>query len=181
VLLRAFLFALTMEDKIKIGISSCLLGNNVRYDGGNRGEVYLRDTLGQIAEWVPVCPEVESGLTVPREAMHLIGDRDIPRLVTILTGIDHTERLTHWSRGKILELSQLNLCGFVFKARSPSCGVRDAAIIIPSGSTVGKGTGLFTAAIMRYFPALPIEDEEGLRDAAPRQDFMKRVFAYQRH
>jgi len=169
-----------MEDKIKIGISSCLLGINVRYDGGNRVEVYLRDTLGQIAEWVPVCPEVESGLSVPREAMHLIGDRDVPRLVTIRTGIDHTEWLTQWSRGKILELSRLDLCGFVFKARSPSCGVRDAEIIIPSG-TAGKGAGLFAAAIMKYFPDLPIEDEEGLRDAASRQDFMKRVFAYHRH
>ncbi len=171
-LLRAFLFELTMENKIRIGISSCLLGNNVRYDGGNKLEYYLRDTLGQIVEWVPVCPEVESGLTVPREAMHLIGDRDIPRLVTILTGIDHTERLTQWARGKLAELSHLDLCGFVFKARSPSCGVRDAEIVTPSSSTAGKRAGLFAAAIMKYFPDLPVEDEERFLDAAFRESFI---------
>ena len=175
------MFNLAMIHKIRIGISSCLLGNNVRYDGGNRVEYYLRDTLGQIVEWVPVCPESDSGLSVPREAMHLIGDYEAARLVTIHTGIDHTERVTQWARVKLTEFSHLDLCGFVFKARSPSCGVNDAEIVTPSGSTAGKGAGLFAEAVMKCFPALPIEDEEGIRNAASRQNFFKRVFAYQRH
>ena len=140
----------------------------------------MRDTLGQIVEWVPVCPEVESGLSVPREAMHLVRDHDATRLVTIRSGIDHTERLTQWTRGKLAEFSRLDLCGFVFKARSPSCGVRDAEIVTPSGSSAGKGTGLFAAAIKKYFPALPIEDESGFRDAAFRENFIKRIFEYRR-
>ena len=168
-----------MSPKIRIGISSCLLGNNVRYDGGNKVDYFLRDRLGPFIEWVPVCPEVESGLSVPREAMHLIGDRDVPRLVTVLTGIDHTERLTKWARGRLAELSHLGLCGFVFKARSPSCGVRDAEIVTPSGGIARKGAGLFAAAIMAWSPNLPIADEEGIRDDASRQNFMNRVFAYQ--
>jgi len=172
---------MTMIEKINIGISSCLLGNNVRYDGGNRLDYFLRDTLGLIVEWVPVCPEVESGLSVPREAMYLVGDRDLIRLVTKLTGIDHTERLMHWAQDRLMELSQLALSGFVFKARSPSCGVRDAEILTSSSSVISRGSGLFAAAIMHYFPALPIEDEEGLRDVANRERFLKKALAYQRH
>src|SRR5512143_1734368 len=105
---------------IKLGISSCLLGENVRYDGGHKLDHYLRDTLGQFVEWVPVCPEVECGLPVPREAMRLVGDPDAPRLVTRKTGIDHTERMTKWAGRKLAQLERQNLCGFVFKARSPS-------------------------------------------------------------
>ena len=85
-----------MHEKIKIGISSCLLGEKVRYDGGHKLDPFLRDTLGRYVEWMPVCPEVESGLPVPREAMHLIGDPGSPRLVTINSRIDRTNRVLRW-------------------------------------------------------------------------------------
>jgi uncharacterized protein YbbK (DUF523 family) len=168
-----------MKNKIKIGISSCLLGNNVRYDGGNRLDCYLRDTLSQIVEWVPVCPEVESGLSVPREAMHLVGYRGFPRLVTIDTGSDHTDRLTKWGRDKLAQLSQIDLCGFVFKARSPSCGVRDAELVVASGIPISRTAGLFAAAFMLRFPDMPVEDEDRLRNVAVREMFMNRARAYQ--
>jgi uncharacterized protein YbbK (DUF523 family) len=176
--LRAFLLKLPMKNRIKIGISSCLLGNNVRYDGGNRLDQHLCDMLGRIIDWVPVCPEVESGLTVPREAMHLVGDRSCPRLATIGTGIDHTDRLTQWARGKLGLFSRLDLRGFVFKARSPSCGVRDAELIASSGISIGRTAGLFAAALMLRFPDMPVEDEDRLRDISVREMFLNRALAF---
>ena len=166
-----------MPGKIKIGVSSCLLGNAVRYDGGHKLDLYLRDTLGKLVEWVPICPEVEAGLTVPREPMQLAGDRAAPRLLTIQTGIDHTERLARWAHARLVLLEKEELCGFVFKARSPSCGVHDTQITTPSGGTAGPGPGLFAAAFMRWFPSLPIEDEERLRLASIREGFIKSIFA----
>ena len=116
-----------MSEKIKIGVSSCLLGNAVRYDGGHKLDIYLRDTLGKLVEWVPICPEVEAGLTVPREPMQLAGDRAAPRLLTIQTGIDHTERVAQWAHARLVRLEKEDLCGYVFKARSPSCGVQSGS------------------------------------------------------
>jgi len=85
-----------MEEKIKLGISSCLLGNKVRFDGGHKRDHFLTDTLGQYVEYVPVCPEVEYGLGIPREALRLVGDPDSPRLVTSRTHLDHTEGMLRW-------------------------------------------------------------------------------------
>src|SRR5208337_5634434 len=112
-----------MGRSIKIGISSCLLGEKVRYNGGHKLDSFLTDTFGQFVEWVPVCPEVESGLPVPREAMRLVGGPDAPRLVTCLTGVDHTERMVKWAQEKIECLKSAGLCGFIFKSKSPSSGM----------------------------------------------------------
>jgi uncharacterized protein YbbK (DUF523 family) len=166
-----------MSGKIKIGVSSCLVGNAVRYDGGHKLDPYLRDTLGRLVEWVPVCPEVEAGLTVPREPMQLSGDPAAPRLLTIQTGIDHTDRVTHWVHAKLALLEKADLCGFVFKARSPSCGVYDAPTVASSGSIAGRGPGLFAAAFMLRFPSLPVEDEERFRLTSIGEDFIKRILA----
>jgi uncharacterized protein YbbK (DUF523 family) len=166
-----------MTGKIKIGVSSCLLGNVVRYDGGHKLDLYLRDILGQIVEWVPVCPEVEAGLTVPREPMQLSGDPAAPRLVTIQTGIDHTERVARWAHARLVQLEKADLCGFVFKARSPSCGVHDTKITASSGGMAGLGPGLFAAAFMLRFSSLPVEDEERLRLTSIREDFIESIFA----
>lgn len=167
-----------MSGKIKIGISSCLLGNNVRYDGGHKFDLYLRDALGEIAEWVPVCPEVEAGLTVPREPMQLYGDPASPRLVTIETKTDRTDDLVLLIEKKLPQLERQGIRGFVFKARSPSCGVHDTPLYSTSGEIIGKRTGLFTEAAIRRFPAMPVEDEERLRDPAVRDAFIARAFAY---
>jgi uncharacterized protein YbbK (DUF523 family) len=166
-----------MSDKIKIAISSCLLGYPVRYDGGHRLDPYLRDNLGQLVEWVPVCPEVECGLPVPREPMLIIDDGKSRRLVAMSTGIDHTVRLLMWTKKKLADLEKLDLRGFVFKARSPSCAVRDAQIVTPSGSAAGKGAGLFAEAVLRSFPSLPVHDEETLQDPAVIGGFIESICA----
>jgi uncharacterized protein YbgA (DUF1722 family)/uncharacterized protein YbbK (DUF523 family) len=167
-------------SKIPLGISSCLLGENVRYDGGHKLDHYLRDTLGQFVKWVPVCPEVESGLPVPREAMHLVGEPDAPRLVTRFTGIDHTERMQQWAKKKLSGLENLSLCGFVFKARSPSSGMERVKVYSKSGTSFKTGSGLFAKAFMDRFPLLPVEDEGRLQDPGIRENFIERVFAYHR-
>ncbi len=163
------------SGKIKVGISACLLGNHVRYDGGHKLDCYLRDELGQSIEWVPVCPEVESGLPVPREAMQLVAGPGGVRLVTIDTGIDHTERLAAWAQEKFAELTEQDLRGFVLKARSPSCGVYDAELFSISGESAGVRAGLFAEAVMTYFSSLPVEDEERLHDPAVREIFLARI------
>ena len=111
-------------QKIKIGVSTCLLGEKVRYDGGHKLDRYITDTLGHYFEWLPVCPEVEYGLPVPRESMHLIGDPASPRIVTVRTGVDHTEGMKKWAEDKLRQLEKEDLCGFIFKSKSPSSGIR---------------------------------------------------------
>lgn len=168
-------FVFDMSEKIKIGISSCLLGNNVRYDGGHRLDLYLRDDLGRIVEWVPVCPEVEAGLGVPREPMQLYGGPTAPRLIAIETKTDRTDDLVRLIGKKLPQLEQQAIRGFVFKASSPSCGVHDTPLLTSAGETAGVRAGLFAEAVIRYFPALPVEDEEKLRDPVTREDFIKRI------
>jgi uncharacterized protein YbgA (DUF1722 family)/uncharacterized protein YbbK (DUF523 family) len=169
-----------MPEKIKLGISSCLLGRKVRYDGGHKLDHFLLDTLGKFVEWVPVCPEVESGLPVPREAMRLVGSSDAPHLVTIRTGADHTSRLTRWAEGKLPELEEAGLCGFVFKSRSPSSGIRDVKIYTPAGVPSQKGAGIFGKAFVERFPLLPAEDDGRLNDPMLRENFIERVFVFKR-
>ena len=169
-----------MSSKIKIGISSCLLGNNVRYDGGHKLAPYLKEALGQFVEWVPVCPEVESGLPVPREAMRLIGSLGTIHLLTIETGVDHTTRLITWARNKAALLEQEQLSGFIFKARSPSCGIDDSEIFQPSGHVAAQGPGIFAKVFREHFPAIPVEDENRLQDPAVRKNFFERASLYAR-
>ena len=168
------------NQSIKLGISSCLLGNNVRYDGGSKFDHYLRHTLGQFVEWVPVCPETECGLPVPREAMDLVGDPDSPRMITRVTGVDHTGPMMQWAREKLVSLEKEDLCGFVLKARSPSCGVHDTKLYSRPGRISGGRAGLFAEAVMGRFPLMPVEDEEGLQDLVIRENFIERLFVYRR-
>jgi len=169
-----------MNEKIKLGISSCLLGNKVRYDGGHKLDPFLKNTLGRYVDWVPVCPEVESGLPVPREAMHLVGDPDAPHLVTVSSGIDHTNRVLRWAEKKLSELGRMDLCGFVFKSRSPSSGMRGVKLYAPDGVLKGRSIGIFAGAFMQRFPLLPVEDEGRLQDPALRENFIERVFVFKR-
>ena len=167
-------------EKIKLGVSSCLLGEKVRYDGGHKLDHFLTDTLGAYVDWVPVCPEVESGLLVPREAMHLVGDVEAPRLVTIRSGVDHTSRMRQWAKKKVTTRAAEDLCGFVFKSRSPSSGMRGVKICSPEGIPVGTGAGIFAKAFQDRFPLLPVEDEGRLHDPGLRENFIERVFVYKR-
>ncbi len=169
-----------MDDTVKLGISTCLLGENVRYDGGHKLDRFLRDTLGSFVEYVPVCPEVECGLPVPREAMRLTGDPANPRLVTIRTRIDHTDRMQEWARGKLDELEDAGLCGFIFKSRSPSSGMERVKVYVGEGSPVMKGVGIWARMFMERFPLLPVEEEGRLHDPGLREHFIERVFVFKR-
>ena len=159
-----------VKEIIKIGISSCLLGNKTRYDGGHKHDRYINDTLGQYFEFVPVCPEVECGLPVPRETMQLEGDPENPRLVTTMTQLDHTERMKSWAAKRIRELEKKNLHGFIFKCRSPSCGIKEVKVSGEDGKSV---IGMFAQAVMDHFPHLPVIDEESMHDPVQRENFIQ--------
>src|SRR4030043_419503 len=167
-------------QKIKIGISTCLLGEKVRYDGGHKLDRYITETLGHYFEWVPVCPEVEYGLPVPRESMHLIGDPASPRLVTVRTGIDHTEGMKKWAENKLRQLEKENLCGFIFRSRSPSSGIGGIKVYTSSGMPSNRGTGIFGGAFMRYFPLIPVIDDGRLHNPNLRENFIERVLVFKR-
>ncbi len=169
-----------MERKIRIGISSCLLGNKVRYDGGDRLDLFLIDALGKYADWKPVCPEVEYGLPVPREPMRLEGDPGSPRMVTTLTMVDHTEGMREWTEKKLREIQGWDIGGFVLKSRSPSCGMRCITVHDPSGLPAAESRGIFAAALMDLLPSLPVEDEERLRDPSVCESFIERILAFGR-
>ena len=169
-----------MESKIKIGISSCLLGNAVRYDGGHKWDRFLTQTLGRYVDFVPVCPEVEIGLGIPREAMRLVGELNHPRLLTIRSRIDHTERMTEWAKERVKELEKENLCGFIFKSDSPSSGLERVKVYDPNGIPVKKGVGLFARVFIDHFPLLPVEDEGRLHDPLLRENFIEGIFVWKR-
>ncbi len=167
-------------EKIRLGISSCLLGEKVRYDGGHKLDHFLKDTLGRFVDWMPVCPEVEYGLPVPREAMHLVKAGDGPRLVTTRTGIDHTDGMRRWAVKRISELEKEDLCGFVFKSRSPSSGLRGVKVYGASGVPSGTGVGVFADAFVERFRLMPVEDDGRLQDLALRENFIERIFVFRR-
>jgi uncharacterized protein YbgA (DUF1722 family)/uncharacterized protein YbbK (DUF523 family) len=167
-------------DKPNLGISSCLLGANVRYDGGHKLDPYLRDALGPLVNWIPVCPEVECGLPVLRESMRLVGDLELPGLVTERSGIDHTERMLRWTESRLENLDKMDIGGFVFKTRSPSCGMRDIQICDKNGKHRKKGSGLFARKFMIRFPCLPVEDEGRLNDPDLRENFIERIIVCRR-
>jgi uncharacterized protein YbgA (DUF1722 family)/uncharacterized protein YbbK (DUF523 family) len=167
-------------EKIKLGISTCLLGENVRYDGGHKLDRFLTETLGQYVEYVPVCPEVECGLPVPRESMHLEGDPDSPHLVTIRTKQDLTERMIQWARKRVAGLEKEDLCGFIFKSDSPSSGMERVRVYNKKGMPVKKGVGIFARIFMNHLPLLPVEDEGRLHDPKLRENFIERIFTLKR-
>ena len=169
-----------MDEKIKLGISSCLLGNKVRYDGGHKFDPFLVNTLGQFVEYVPVCPEVESGFPIPREALRLIGDAQKPRLITRQTGVDVTAQMERWIEKKLPQLENENLCGFIFKSQSPSSGMERVKVYNDKGMAEKKGVGIFARALMRRLPLLPTEEEGRLQDVDLRENFIVRIFVYRR-
>ncbi len=166
--------------KIRLGLSSCLLGEKVRYDGGHRWDRFITDTLGQYVEFVPVCPEVECGLGVPREPMRLVGDPAAPRLITRHTQKDLTARLLAWAATRVEALARENLDGFIFKAKSPSSGMARVKVYNEKGTPAGIGVGLFARVFMARFPLLPVEDEGRLHDPEIRENFIERLFFHQR-
>jgi len=162
---------------IRLGVSACLLGQPVRYDGGHKHDRWITGELGRYVEFVPVCPEVEAGFGVPRLPMRLVGDPASPRLVVIATGEDKTRAMLDWAARRVEELAGEGLCGFVFKSKSPSSGMARVKVYPPGGGSPSlKGVGLFARAFMERFPLLPVEEEGRLCDARLRENFIERLF-----
>ena len=168
-----------MTDSIMIGVSSCLLGEHVRYDGGHKHDRYITDTLGQYFSFLPVCPEVGCGLPIPRESMRLEGDPANPRLINGKSRMDQTDRMLAFCTVKVKELEGADLCGFIFKKDSPSSGLFRVKVY-NNGAAAKSGSGLFAAAMARNFPLLPMEEEGRLNDPHLRENFIERVFSYRR-
>ncbi len=165
---------------MKIGISTCLLGENVRYDGGHKLDRYLRDLLGRYVNYVPVCPETESGMPIPREALRLVGDIDSPRLLTQKSGEDYTGVMQSWASKRLDALEKEKLCGFIFKSKSPSSGMERVKVYNDKGHPVPKGRGIFAGMFMERFPLLPVEEDGRLHDPMLRENFITRIFVYGR-
>ncbi len=168
-----------MANTIKVGVSSCLLGEKVRYDGGHKHDHYITDTLGRFFTFVPVCPEVGCGLPVPREAMRLEGDPGNPTLITIRSRVDLTVQMLSYCRTMVEELENEDLCGFIFKKDSPSSGLFRVKVY-NKGVPAKTGRGLFADAVVKHFPLLPVEEEGRLYDMNIRENFIERVFAFRR-
>jgi uncharacterized protein YbgA (DUF1722 family)/uncharacterized protein YbbK (DUF523 family) len=171
-----------MQDssRLRIGISACLLGQEVRFDGGHKRDYFLTEVLGAFVEWVPVCPEVELGLGTPRETLRLVRSDTGVRMITTRTGIDHTDAMNTWARRRLEELAREDLCGYVLKKDSPSCGMERVKVFGSADVPERQGRGLFAAALLERFPSLPVEEEGRLSDQRLRENFIERTFAYRR-
>ncbi len=173
--------AIDPDDRPRIGISACLLGDQVRFDGGHKRDPFLTDVLAPHVEFVRVCPEVEVGMGTPRETLRLVRAEDATvRMVTTRTGIDHTGAMVAWSKGRLSELDRADLSGYILKKDSPSCGMERVKVFGESGMPERNGRGIFAAALLPRFPNLPVEEEGRLSDPRLRETFIERVFAYQR-
>jgi uncharacterized protein YbbK (DUF523 family) len=164
----------------RVGISACLLGDKVRYDGTDKRDAFLVEVLGQQIEWVRICPEVEVGMGTPRETVHLVRDGGRVRMRTTRTGREYTDAMEEWAWRRVEELAREDLSGYVLKMHSPSCGLEHVPIYDLDGQRTGEGRGLFAEALIRRFPDLPVEDEGRLSNSHLRAAFINRVFGYWR-
>jgi uncharacterized protein YbbK (DUF523 family) len=169
--------------KVRIGISACLLGERVRWNGDHKREPWLVDTVGKLVEWVPVCPEMEIGLGTPRPPVHLekvaAKDGAGTRLVEIESRRDLTKKMDAYAARRVRELGARDLDGFILKSDSPSCGPERVQVWSGKRST-RTGRGRFAGALLAALPDLPVEDEARLRDPGVREHFFERVFARRR-
>jgi uncharacterized protein YbgA (DUF1722 family)/uncharacterized protein YbbK (DUF523 family) len=169
-----------MSSQIRIGISACLLGQEVRFDGGHKRDQFLTTVLAPHVEFVPVCPEVEMGLGTPRETLRLVRQGGGLRMITTRTGVDHTDAMNRWASKRLAVLEKEDLSGYVLKKDSPSCGMERVKTYGDGGPPARDGRGLFAAALLERMPLLPVEEEGRLSDATLRENFIERVFAYRR-
>lgn len=168
------------DDTIRIGVSTCLMGDSVRHDGGHKRNPFVLEQLGPYVDFVPVCPEMAIGLGVPREAIRLVEGNDGPRLVGTRSAADHTGAMTDFARQAAADLADRDLDGYVFKSKSPSCGLFRVKLYSDKGSPVGTSRGLYAAGITAAFPDLPVEEEGRLNDPRLRENFIERLFAHNR-
>ena len=166
--------------RMRIGVSQCLLGENVRFDAGHKRNEYVLLTLGKWFEFVPVCPEMEIGLGTPRESLRLVQLGNQVRLVAPKSASDHTATMLEYSKRRAKQLESQRLVGYVFKKDSPSCGMERVRVYADAGMPNKNGRGLYAAAVIDLMPALPVEEEGRLGDPRLRENFVTRVFAYSR-
>jgi uncharacterized protein YbgA (DUF1722 family)/uncharacterized protein YbbK (DUF523 family) len=167
--------------KLRLGVSACLLGRKVRYDGQHKRDAFVTDVLGRFAEWVPVCPEIEVGMGVPREPVRLVGPVAAPRLVGERSRKDHTDAMLRFAAARVRELAKIDLDGYVTKKDSPSCGLEHVRVVPARGGAPRRdGVGIFVRVLAARLPLLPIEEEGELDDPAVRESFIERIFAYAR-
>jgi len=168
------------HKRLRLGISRCLLGDRVRFDGGHKHDPFITETWGEFFEFVPICPEVEVGMGVPRECVRLVGHPENPRMVGIASETDWTARMQKYANQRVQELAAQQLHGFILKNNSPSCGLARVAIFGDRGRPQKQGRGLFAAVLMRRIPLLPVEEETRLHRTELRENFIERVFAFAR-
>ena len=168
------------EEKIRLGVSTCLLGENVRWNGGHARSRFITDTLSHFVEFVPVCPEVEAGFPIPRETLRLVGDIENPKLVTTKSGVDHTATMVAWAEKRVKALEKEKLCGFIFKKDSPSSGLLNVKVYNDKGMPVKKGVGIFARIFTEHFPRIPVEEEGRLNDQKLRENFIEQIFTLKR-
>ena len=171
---------MTSDRPIRIGVSSCLLGEMVRFDGGHKRDNFLVTVFGPYVEWVPLCPEVEIGLGVPRETIRLERQAGLVHLVAPKSRTDHTKTMQKWARSRLKGLARENFSGYVLKSKSPSCGMERVPVYDENGVPEKKGRGLFAEELLARFGSLPVEEEGRLNDPVLRENFIERVFAYHR-
>ncbi len=172
--------AARLAAPLRVGISACLLGQKVRWNAGHERDPFLVETVGRFVEWVPVCPEFELGLGVPRETLRLVQGDDGLRLIARKSGTDHTAGMTTLAKERSAGLAGADLCGFVFKKDSPSCGLMRVRVYDKNGMPNKSGQGLFAAAMSAAFPQLPMEEDGRLHDPRLRENFFERLFAWRR-
>lgn len=168
------------ETRLRLGVSACLLGRPVRFDGGHKRDAFLTEELARFVEWVPVCPEEEAGLGTPREAMRLVHQGGTERLVAVRSQRDFTDTLTDFAATRVPQLAALSLDAFVLKKDSPSCGLRRVKVYSTHGVPARTGRGLFAGALCAALPMLPVEEEGRLCDPVLRENFIERVYAFRR-
>ena len=170
-----------MKNKIKIGVSSCLLGEKVRWNGDHKQDRYVRDVLGKYFEYIPTCPEVEVGMGTPREIVALYGTLEKPRMIGKKTQTDWTKKINEYTKDRVNELAKHDLCGYIFKSKSPSCGTGRVNVCSEFGSTkIRHGLGMFAKAFIKTLPLVPVEDEGRLHDSRIKENFIIRVFCFYR-
>jgi uncharacterized protein YbbK (DUF523 family) len=156
----------------RVGISACLLGQQVRFDGGHKRELFLTDLFGKFVDWVAICPEVEIGMGVPRETVRLVGTLSHPRMIAEKSGKDWTDEMNRFAAKRVGDIAEKHLSGYVLKKNSPSCGMERVKVYKFKSMAELHGRGLFAAALMNQWPLLPVEEEGRLNDLKLRENFI---------
>jgi uncharacterized protein YbgA (DUF1722 family)/uncharacterized protein YbbK (DUF523 family) len=166
--------------KPRVAVSLCLLGEEVRHDGGHKRSRFMTDVLGEYFEWIPLCPEVDVGMGIPREPIRLLDDGGKVRLIGIRSERDWTDEMAAYADKKVRELAARDIDGFILKKDSPSCGMERVKLYNVKGMPTRDGVGAFARVLMERMQTLPVEEEGRLNDAGLRENFITRVYTYQR-